>query len=74
MNHGSVVRIEGRKTRPPISKLLLPFMEAVKQVVEKRRGYSLSARSVHYLLMNDPPLMRANDPNSRYANNHACYK
>jgi hypothetical protein len=64
----------GRR-RAEISKAKEPFLAAVGQVIEERRDYwPLSDRGVHYGLLNDPPLIHAGKPASRYGNNKASYR
>lgn len=63
------------KRRAKISEAKTPFLEAIKAVVEDRKEFwPLSARQIHYALLNDPPLRHASKPKSRYANDHESYK
>lgn len=52
----------------------LEYLAAVKKVVFDNEEYwPLTDRRVHYLLLNDPPLMHDKKPHSRYQNTTACY-
>lgn len=63
------------KRRAKISEAKAPFLDAIRVVLEDRKNYwPLSARQVHYALLNDPPLRHASKRKSRYANNHESYK
>ena len=67
--------IRERKRRPKISAAKVPFLEAVKRVIEsQRRFWPLSDRRIHYALLNDPPLIHASKPKSTYANTKRSYK
>jgi hypothetical protein len=50
----------------------------LKRIVDlihaEREYWPLSDRSIHYLLLNDPPLRHAGKPDSRYHNSLQCYK
>jgi hypothetical protein len=53
----------------------VPFLAAVKAVLdERRKHWPLSARQIHYALLNDPQLRHASKPKSRYANDRDSYK
>jgi hypothetical protein len=63
------------KERARISKAKLPFLEAVQTILSERRDYwPLSVRGIHYPLLNDPPLIHASKPGSRYGNTLNSYK
>ena len=67
--------IRERKRRPKISAAKVPFLEAVKRVIEsQRRFWPLSDRRIHYALLNDPPLIHASKPKSTYDNTKRSYK
>jgi len=67
--------IRERKSRSKISGAKLPFLQAVKGVIEGRRSFwPLSDRQIHYALLNDPPLIHASKPGSRYTNTKQSYK
>jgi hypothetical protein len=69
------IEIVGVKRRAKISKAKRPFLDAVRRVVEDRRDFwPLSDRQIHYALLNDPPLIHASKPDSRYANDDRSYK
>jgi ParB-like nuclease domain len=72
---GEFLKLEGRKTRKKISKAKLPMLNAVITIVNNQREYwPLSDRSIHYDLLNDPPLRHASKPASRYTNSKESYK
>ena len=69
------LEIEGVKRRCRISKAKRPFLDAVLEVISDRKDYwPLSARQIHYALLNNPPLRHASKPDSRYVNDNASYK
>jgi hypothetical protein len=69
------ITIEGMKHRARISAAKVPMLEAVLAVLEERRDFwPLTDRQIHYALLNDPPLIHASKPESRYANNVRSYK
>lgn len=69
------IEIEGFKHRAQISDAKRPFLDAILAILEERREYwPLSVRQVHYALLNDPPLIHARKPKSRYANTLRSYK
>ncbi len=69
------ITIQGHKRRAAISAAKKPFVEAIRRILDKRRNFwPLSDRQIHYALLNDPPLIHASKPGSRYANNLKCYK
>ncbi|MBP60393.1 MAG: chromosome partitioning protein ParB [Planctomycetaceae bacterium] len=72
----STVRIEGEKRRSNISKAKLEMLAACKRIImEDRRDYwPMSVRTVHYALLNNPPLRNTGNANSRYTNNQRSYK
>jgi hypothetical protein len=64
----------GRR-RSRITEAKKPFLDAIRRVIEELRDYwPLSDRRVHYQLLNDPPLIHAKKPGSRYRNDHKSYK
>jgi hypothetical protein len=72
---GEFIQIGGEKKRKMISRAKRPMLEAVARIVfEQREYWPLSDRSIHYDLLNDPPLRHASKPDSRYQNNRDCYK
>lgn len=71
----STIEPVGRKRRKAISAAKYQMCEAVLRVVEDRRDFwPLSDRSIHYALLNDPPLRHAGKPKSRYVNDRASYQ
>lgn len=69
------LEILGKKRRSRISRAKQPFLDAVIAVLDERRGFwPLSDRSIHYALLNNPPLKHASKPKSRYDNTHNSYK
>jgi hypothetical protein len=51
------------------------MLNAVIEILEEQRDYwPLSDRTIHYYLLNDPPLRHASKPNSRYRNQAEFYK
>lgn len=69
------LKIEGQKIRKSIGRAKRPMLAAVRRIIsEQRQFWPLSDRSIHYDLLNDPPLRHANKPDSRYQNSPRCYK
>lgn len=69
------IQIEGYKHRAQISDAKQPFLDAIKRVLEEREDYwPLTDRQIHYALLNDPPLIHARKPESRYTNTQQAYK
>ena len=61
--------------RCEISKAKRPLLNAVQRVLrELRRFLPVSDRTIHYQLLNDPPLIHASKPASRYRNDEASYR
>jgi hypothetical protein len=57
------------KRRNTITAETRPLLVAINAVLDKLRAYwPVSLRTVHYNLLNDPPLINAYDKRSRYAN------
>ncbi len=70
-----MMQIAGTKKRAVISKAKKPFLDAIQKVIQKARDFwPLSDRQIHYRLLNDPPLIHAKKPKSRYANNSNSYQ
>jgi hypothetical protein len=64
----------GRR-RSKISSAKQQFLDAIQNVIAELDDYwPLSDRRVHYALLNDPPLIHAKKPGSRYRNNRKSYK
>ena len=63
---------QGRSSISPAKK---PFLDAVRAVINRLSEYwPLSDRQIHYQLLNDPPLIHARKPESRYRNDIRSYK
>jgi hypothetical protein len=69
-----VIEIEGQKRRHGFSDAKLPFLVAITGIVEKYRAFwPLTDRSIHYYLLDEPPL-RNTKQDLRYANDMRSYK
>lgn len=67
--------IEGVKHRAEISDAKHPLLNAIKAVIERLEDFwPLSDRQIHYQLLNNPPLIHAAKPGSRYRNDLKSYK
>jgi len=67
--------IRGEKRRAEITAAKGPFLEAIKRIIAERRDFwPLSDRQIHYLLLNDPPLIHSAKPGSTYRNDLKSYK
>jgi ParB-like chromosome segregation protein Spo0J len=65
----------GVKRRAEISDAKQPFLQAILKVLEDNAEFlPLSDRSIHYRLLNDPPLRHASKRKSGYQNDKASYK
>jgi hypothetical protein len=63
------------RRRATISSGKQPMLDAVAAVLnELHEFWPLSLRTIHYNLLNDPPLRHASKPGSRYRNNRQCYQ
>jgi ParB/Sulfiredoxin domain len=63
------------KRRAEISPAKAGFLAAVRQVIWDLRDYwPLSDRRIHYALLNNPPLIHASKPASKYRNDVISYK
>jgi hypothetical protein len=61
--------------RAAITAAKQPFLDAIRRVIDELEQYwPLSDRRIHYALLNDPPLIHARKPHSRYRNDHKSYK
>lgn len=70
----NAMQIRGSSARCEITEAKRPMLDAVRKVVESRRAFwPLSVRQIHYALLNDPPLIHAGKPDSRYRNDIAKY-
>jgi len=67
--------IVGTTTRARTTKAKMPMLGAVRKVLADLHAFHpLSARQIHYALLNDPPLRHASKPHSTYCNDHKSYK
>lgn len=72
---GARITLAETKTRKRISRAKLEMLNAVIGVLNEQREYwPLSDRSIHYELLNDPPLRHSGKPESRYRNHPTCYQ
>jgi len=63
------------RRRAAISSGKQPMLDAVAAVLDQLQEFwPLSLRTVHYNLLNNPPLRHASKPGSRYKNNSQCYQ
>ncbi len=76
----SLIDVGAARQRAKISPGRMPFLEAVAAVVESMRQYwPLSDRSIHYQLLNAPPMRwtklsnRGKKPSKRYQNDKESY-
>jgi hypothetical protein len=69
------IELEGVKTRAQITPAKTPFLSAIRVVLDDRQEFwPLTDRQIHYALLNDPPLVHASKPGSRYCNDLKSYK
>jgi hypothetical protein len=67
--------IVGTTSRARITSAKTPMLRAVRRVLSDLRDFRpLSARQIHYALLNHPPLRHASKPDSVYRNDSASYK
>jgi hypothetical protein len=72
---GERLSLGGVKTRKEISEGKCEMLLAVVNIIEAQRQFwPLSDRSIHYDLLNDPPLRHSRKPDSRYRNDAKSYK
>lgn len=72
---GAAIDPGDRRSRCGISNAKLPMLQAALDVLEDRKDFwPLSDRSIHYALLNSPPLRHASKPQSTYANDRASYQ
>jgi hypothetical protein len=68
------INVGESKRRDGISQGKQAMLAAIVAVVYKLRTYwPLSDRTIHYEVLNDPPLRHMSKPDSRYVNNRNCY-
>jgi hypothetical protein len=74
---GERLVVGGYKAADPIGPRQLEFLRAVQKVIESLRNFwPLTIRTIHYKLLNDPPLTQVTKKRKerwRYKNNLACY-
>ncbi len=69
------IKLRGKKHRAEISKAKFPMLEAVREIIQAMEAFlPLTDRRIHYCLLNNPPLIHASKPDSRYANDKASYR
>jgi hypothetical protein len=72
---GDFITIEGAKTRGQISPAKQPMLKRVQMIITGLIEYwPLSDRTIHYELLNDPPLRHSSKPDSWYTNHRSCYQ
>lgn len=75
IDNESIVELREFNRRARISKAKIPFMNAIKVILEELKDYwPLSDRAIHYQLLNDPPLRHASKRDSYYRNDKSSYK
>ena len=69
----AIVLDEG-KPRAEISAAKKPMLAACRNIVEELTEFHpLTVRQIHYQLLNEPPLIHASKPHSRYRNDKKSY-
>ena len=69
------IEIREAKRRPTISAAKQPMLDAILAIIDSLQDFwPLSDRQIHYQLLNDPPLIHASKPNSRYRNDQTSYR
>ncbi len=69
------MEIEGTKKRAAITRAKWPFLTAIKTVIQESKDFwPLSDRQIHYMLLNDPPLLHAKKKESTYRNDRKSYQ
>jgi len=69
------MKIEGTKRRAAITRAKWPFLTAIKTVIQESQDFwPLSDRQVHYMLLNNPPLIHAKKNESTYRNDRKSYQ
>jgi hypothetical protein len=72
---GESLNLNGRKRRSRISDVKRPFLDAVIAVLDALHDHwPVGERTVHYNLLNDPPLRNSVNLKSRYANDKVSSK
>jgi hypothetical protein len=71
----ATIPLVGTMRRARISAAKEPMLQAIQSILRDWRPYwPLTERQIHYALLNDPPLIHARKPESRYRNTLQCYK
>lgn len=69
------IKLHAKMKRCRISAAKLPLLRSIQGVLEELRPYwPVSVRSVHYNLLNNPPLKHASKPQSLYINDMSSYR
>lgn len=69
------MKIIGRKRRARITAAKRPMLDAILDILDERQDlWPLSDRTIHYALLNNPPLKHANKADSLYQNDKDSYK
>jgi hypothetical protein len=72
---GDSLDLGERKRRSRLGPAKMPLLEAAMAILEAQMGWwPLSVRSVHYSILNAPPLRDAFNPESVYTNNKESYR
>jgi hypothetical protein len=73
--NADAIVITRAKERSAISAAKQPLLDAIKRVIQdQKKFWPLTDRRIHYALLNNPPLIHARKPGSRYANTPQSYK
>lgn len=69
------IELREHKERHRITTAKAPFLAAIQAVIASLEEFwPVSARQIHYGLLNGPPLIHARKPGSRYRNDLGSYK
>jgi hypothetical protein len=72
---GDKLDLGERKRRSKIGPAKMPLLDAAMSILEVQKSWwPLSVRSVHYSILNAPPLRNAFDPESTYTNDLHSYR
>ncbi len=71
----TTIKLRGKKHRAEISRAKFPMLEAVRRVIKQSEKFlPLTDRRIHYMLLNDAPLIHTSKPDSRYQNDKTSYR
>lgn len=71
---GDYLDLSDYNREPKLGPDKYPMIAAVQRIIEANKQYGpMTARTIHYELLNDPPLINASKP-GRYENTTECYK